>query len=493
MSLRTGPKKALASQARGLLSSTVFATTVLCIVISAVVANRSQAAAKPEKEDPSRIATSVTPVPASSSASAKARTCAAESSTQTALRCAAEMAGQRVASFAWQLQQQVAEQNSANNAAGFFTCPISLYIALGLAMGGAGTSSSTQQEFYHLLHQDKPHMLGLVKPKPATESEVEDLLQSLSQLSTSLLQQDKGGRDGGAEMILANGIWTNKVEVQPEYAAQMLKLFQAVVRQAENADVINQWAAQVTKGLIKQAIPPGMPFDLVLTNAVYFKGLWEYAFKKESTQKKPFKLKGGATAQVDMMSKTFKPAPLNSPLVKYTQNSKYEAVRLPYKGTTISAVVVLPNADSAKHGVAAAAAKLDIGELLNPDQYKAVSQRGLIVELPKFKVKTESVSLKKHLLSMGVKDAFDERSANFKKLSEDPLFISDVLQSVCVIVDEEGTEAAAVTAVVMLRSAAVMAPPDRITYDRPFLFMLLDDSTSTPLFVGTVLDPSKSV
>ena len=67
-----------------------------------------------------------------------------------------------------------------------------------------------------------------------------------------------------------------------------------------------------------------------------------------------------------------------------------------------------------------------------------------------------------------------------------------LLPQVCVIVDEEGTEAAAVTAVVMLRSTAVMAPPNKITFDRPFLFMLVEDSTSTPLFVGTVLDPSKS-
>lgn len=90
----------------------------------------------------------------------------------------------------------------------------------------AGPSSSTQQELYHLLHQDKQRLLGLVQPTSASEAEVEDLLQSLSHLNTALLQQGQGKGHGGAEMILANGIWTNKVEVRAEYAAHMHKLFQ---------------------------------------------------------------------------------------------------------------------------------------------------------------------------------------------------------------------------------------------------------------------------
>lgn len=141
MSLHSASRRSLPSRARGRLVGffgVLFATFIAYLALSAYLASHRRAGARQKEEAPTRIAPSVTKVSASGSAPSRAPSCAAESSSPAISSCAAGMAGQHVASFAWQLQQQVSEHNAASNAAGFFTCPISLYIALGLAMGGAG-------------------------------------------------------------------------------------------------------------------------------------------------------------------------------------------------------------------------------------------------------------------------------------------------------------------------------------------------------------------
>eukprot|EP00882_Tetradesmus_deserticola_P009086 GHRQ01009586.1.p1 GENE.GHRQ01009586.1~~GHRQ01009586.1.p1 ORF type:complete len:499 (+),score=186.84 GHRQ01009586.1:120-1616(+) len=411
-----------------------------------------------------------------------------------------KMAGQRIAAFAGQMLGQ--SRIASADVSGTFLSPVSLYIALGLALNGAGSGSETEQQIFHLLHQDTSWLLGLVPPQPAAPADVQQLTAELAGLCDSLLQQqqqqrgaDSSNAEAGAELLIANGVWTNGVPLHEHYTTKMMQLFKAEVREVDSADAINEWAARVTKGLITTAVPPGTAFDLVLTNAVYFKGLWEYAFNKEATSRQDFKTDGGAEVQVDMMSKRFKAAEQSAPgarKVQYSETHKYQAVRLPYKGSTISAFVVLPSERLAAQGIAAAAGQLDVGELLDASSYRDVGPAGLDVQLPKFKVATQPTSFKQELQALGLTAPFADKDADFIQLSPQSLYISDVLQSACVIVDEQGTEAAAVTAVVMLRATAAMAATPLIRFDRPFLFMLVDDASSTPLFVGTVSDPSKS-
>jgi serpin B len=267
----------------------------------------------------------------------------------------------------------------------------------------------------------------------------------------------------------------------------MLQLFQAKVEQADSVDVINAWAAEATKGLIKEAIPPGTPFDLVLTNAVYFKGLWDFPFDKADTFDGPFITSTGQIVQVPMMSRTFKSHGLcNNPnhKVVWADNDRYTAIRLPYKDTSISAIAVLPRHTSA---IEAEIAKFDVHELLNPASYQPLPSSGVHLYMPRFKVQTRCVSLKQSLIQLGLKTVFDPDKADFSRLSDQPLFISDVLHSVSVIVDEAGTEAAALTICVTMWAG--LSPPV-IRMDRPFLFMLADNATGTLLFVTTVVDPS---
>ncbi|KAF8066248.1 SS4 [Scenedesmus sp. PABB004] len=426
------------------------------------------------------------------------------------------MAGAHIAQLAWRLQAELAAKPAADGS-GAFASPLSLALALALALRGAGSGSATQQELYHLLHQDKGRLLGLLAPAPASAADVDALLASLAALFNGL----RAGAGEGCELVLANGVWTNKIAVRPEYAAAMLAQFEAEVAEAQSTDIINAWAERVTKGLIKVAVPPGTKFDLVLTNAVYFKGLWAHAFKKEATSTQPFRLEGGGEAQVELMSRAFKASDMadpGTPKVMFAQKpGAYSAVRLPYKGTSIVAVAVLPDEGLAKEagGVAAAAARLPMAELLSAASFERVGGAGLHVALPRFKVaSSEPASLKGELVKLGVRGAFDPDAADFSALSPTPLYISDVLQSVraraagaarprargragarasrdrdrdraarpqvCVIVDEEGTEAAAVTAVTMMRCAAFVPTPV-LRFDRPFLFMLVDDATPAAL------------
>lgn len=171
----------------------------------------------------------------------------------------------------------------------------------------------------------------------------------------------------------------------------------------EGVEPINAWAARVTKGLITTAVPPGTPFDVVLTNAVYFKGLWELPFDKAATQDLPFRLSGsaaGSSVGVPMMFKTFKPSDATSSrerYVRYAAALDYSAVRLPYRGGTISALAVLPSEGALSHAggdVTKALAALDVGRLLDERHFRKPPPAGLDLLLPKFTIKSECVSLK---------------------------------------------------------------------------------------------------
>ncbi|KAF6258701.1 serine protease inhibitor-domain-containing protein [Scenedesmus sp. NREL 46B-D3] len=410
------------------------------------------------------------------------------------------MAGQRIAAFAGQMLRQSSKPDA--DASGSFLSPLSLYIALGLALNGAGSGSETEQQIFHLLHQDKSRLLGLMPPAPAAPADVRQLTTELAGLCDSLVQQQQqqqGGSHssntvGSAQLIVANGVWTQGVPVHQQYAAQMLQLFQAEVREVGSADAINEWAGRATKGLITTAVPPGTAFDLVLTNAVYFKGLWEYAFKKEATNRQAFKTDGGAEVQVDMMAKRFKAAEqsgASARKVQYADTHKYQAVKLPYKGSTISALLYCL-ASSWQHR---ALQQQQHSWMLRSCWLPASTGRwGCWAGCRAAEVQGENAAdvTEEGAGGSGVVCALCGQGGRLSPAQPRAVVHQRCTAKRVCDCDEEGTEAAAVTAVVMLRATAVMAATPLIRFDRPFLFMLVDDASSTPLFVGTVSDPSKS-
>eukprot|EP00877_Chromochloris_zofingiensis_P007336 jgi/Chrzof1/2856/Cz12g01120.t1 len=380
--------------------------------------------------------------------------------------------------FGFSLYKAALEFSSLGTAtAGGFTSPVSVYSALALALAAAGPNSPTHSEMLKV-------MLPSTNVTDTAAAET-DLNQQLTTLQTQL----RAAAGNGSELLLANGLWVAKSlgiksAFQAGFADSLMHTFQAPVREVSSVTEINDWAAEATKGLITKAIPEGTPFDFVLTNTLYFKGLWEYPFKIESTLNKPFTTDTNEVVQVPMMRKLFK----SSEALQYTAvEGSYQAVRLPYRGGKFSAIAILPDQSRSDLG-AFLGADVDLTFLLAPGSWQRPKGGQIDVSLPKFKIQTQT-SLAKALSHLGMKAAFTP-AANFSHGLTQPWHISDVIHMVVVEVDETGTEAAATTAVVMRNAALVGQRPLQLIFDRPFLLLVVHDDSQLPIFLGKVKDPS---
>ncbi|KXZ55631.1 hypothetical protein GPECTOR_2g1181 [Gonium pectorale] len=278
-------------------------------------------------------------------------------------------------------------------------------------------------------------------------------------------------------MILANSVWTAAgVQLKAAYVEQMQTLFQATAREAvHGAQDVNDWVADVTRGMIKTLVQ-GDNFKSILANAIYFKGLWEHAFKKDLTQPATFTTASGAAKQVDMMQHEFA---ARDNIHGARKEGLYDAVVLPYQGGAFSAVALLP-----APGVTVAQALRDWAEV--PQELAPMG--ALLVKLPRFKAST-SLTLGPVLKSLGVRAAFTPGVADFSRMADPGLFVSDIVHKAVVEVDEEGTVAAAATAVIMC--LCVPLPPAELVFDRPFAFIIRHNPTGLPAFIGAVNDPTK--
>lgn len=370
---------------------------------------------------------------------------------------------------------------------GAIISPISVWFALVLLFNGAGPGTKTQTELWKAIGPDSTGF---------TASAAADFNKQASTLQKRLNAQ----QGQGLTLVIANAVWTKDLQVQKSYADDMKMQFNAEVQSVSSVAPINAWAEKVTNGMIKQVVPPGLPFNMIITNAVYFKGLWEYAFDKTSTRKQNFNAVTSSgerkVVQVDMMSRSFKTRDLQgTQTIRYADmEGQYRAVRMPYKGSTgLVAIFVLP--DKSFKSINDAAVKITGEAVLSKKNWVSLFDIStLSVSLPRFKVSVSQLDLTKTLQSptIGITAAFDAKVADFSKISDTPLFVTKVMQSAVVQVDESGTEAAAVTSVVMVTTSFRPDSTPPLVFDRPFLFFLVDETTQTVLFQGPVTDPSKS-
>ena len=360
-----------------------------------------------------------------------------------------------------------------------------------LAMTYAGSDGDTRVEMAKVLHYPKSD--------PELSDSFAALRRSLDAAVAKSEERAKNSPRSGApsEPItfqVANGLFGQKGYdfrrafldlIEQSYGAAFEQL-DFVKNAPEAAGRINAWVEDQTHGRIRDLIPTGAldaNTRLVIANAVYLKAPWSEAFLPSATRLEPFHVGGGAQTDVPMMHRRDR--------LGYAKYDGFSAVTIPYGGDDLHFLVLVPDD---LNGLSALEAKINVSMVADCAHRE---QRDVILHLPKFKLQPPTVSLGRELQSLGMKSAFDlpKGSANFDRLAprkpNDYLFISDVFHKTYIAVDEKGTEAAAATAVAMMRSTARIEPakPVEVIVDRPFLFAIQHAPTGTCLFLGQVTDP----
>jgi serpin B len=246
---------------------------------------------------------------------------------------------------------------------------------------------------------------------------------------------------------------------------------------ARNA--INDWVAEETEDKIEDLIPAGAidPLTwLVLANAIYFNGSWLHPFSQNATAQAPFYTVDGSEISVDLMK-------LFGERFSYHQGQNLQALNLPYLSSDFVMTLLVP--DEGGYEEFETSLTLDsLSEILSNMSFERVD-----LEMPKFDFES-SVNANNPLIALGMGDAFDPERADFSGITEEEeLMITDVLHKATITVDEEGTEAAAATAVIVGVTSAMPDEPISLVIDRPFMFMIRHLQTNTILFMGRVLQP----
>src|SRR5262245_22107003 len=243
---------------------------------------------------------------------------------------------------------------------------------------------------------------------------------------------------------------------------------------------INRWVEQKTRDKIRDLLPPGQPAAdtrLVVANAVYFKATWKETFSKEGTANGPFHAPGGDVSVPLMHQKEAFP---------YAETPEVQVLELPYVASDATLFVVLPRAADGLPALEKSLTAAAFQGWLDSVKYKEVE-----LTFPKFKV-TVASDLIPPLRDLGMKSAFDPKTADFGGITEQPpLYVTGALHKTFLSVDEDGSEAAAATAVVAGITAAPAMKSVAFTADHPFLFGIRHRATGTILFLGRVVDPTK--
>lgn len=368
--------------------------------------------------------------------------------------------------FALDLYQQLRTEEG-----NLFFSPSSLSIAL--AMTYAGAAGTTEAEMAETLHFPMP------------QAELHDGMWALQSFWKT--QDTKNGY----RLHLANRLWgqldytflpefLNTTRI--EYGAELARLDFAT-KTEDSRQTINTWVEDQTQDKISDLIPSGLlPSDtkLVLTNAVYFKGDWTEPFDKESTKDEDFHITGDEKVKVPLMYQQEK--------FRYAAVDGLQVLEMPYGDKSLSMLILLPKTID---GIPGLEAKLTLDNL---KQWTAnLNSQKVKVYVPKFKT-TSQFEMSDTLKSLGMISAFDPLTADFSGMTGGKdLFISAAIHKAFVDVNEEGTEAAAASGIVMRPTSFRPEPKEPPTFraDHPFVFLIRDNRNGAFLFLGRVTDPSE--
>jgi len=363
--------------------------------------------------------------------------------------------------FSFDLYKKLKDENKEKN---LFYSPASISIAL--AMTYAGARGNTEKQMADVLNftlpQDRLHLAY-----------------------SKLIENLKSAKD--YELSIANALWLQKdYKLLQEFLNIMGKYYKGgfnevdYIGDPQGARIkINDWVSKETKEKIKDILQPGditKLTRLVITNAIYFKGKWLTEFDKEFTRDEDFYLINGQKTKVKMMYQENR--------FNYYENDDLQLLEMPYKGDKVSMVIILP-----KTGKFVTVENM-MDEKKLQEWLKNAMKTKVKVYIPRFKF-TQMFGLSKVLSDMGMEDAFSPGAADFSGINgqKNDLYISKVIHKAFVEVNEEGTEAAAATAVILDIKALI----EELVFkaDHPFIFFIRDKEAGSILFMGRVMDPNK--
>ncbi|HPZ08812.1 MAG TPA: serpin family protein [Candidatus Eremiobacteraeota bacterium] len=297
-----------------------------------------------------------------------------------------------------------------------------------------------------------------------------------------LLMETLERNDKKIELSIANSLWLRRdMKFKTDFIKRCKDFYSAEVSNNFSTEAINGWVKKKTNNKIDKIIDR-IPDNtiLYLINAIYFKGKWQYEFDKKKTVDKDFHLLNGSKKKWPMMSRGGK--------FNYYKGDNFQAVSLPYGDGSTSMYVFLPDKNKGLE---------EFQKNLNGKNWeswmKSFQMKEGDIILPRFKIEYETL-LNNSLSSLGMAIAFDQSKADFRgmcDISSGNIYISKVIHKTFVEVNEEGTEAAAVTAVAMSLKSVAHQPPERfhMVADHPFFFAIRDNKTGTVLFMGSIVEP----
>ncbi|MBF0544358.1 MAG: serpin family protein [Candidatus Riflebacteria bacterium] len=357
----------------------------------------------------------------------------------------------------------------SKNSGNLFFSPFSIWQALGMARAGAIGETARQMDsaLQFTLSPDRLHA-------------------ACNALDLALASRGSGST--GFIFRIANSLWCQKgLTFLSSFLDTLALNYDAGVhildfaKDPEIARVaINAWVASMTEQKITELLAPGMTeilrsTQLVLTNAVYFKADWLHKFEKSLTASASFICADGPSVGVSMMNQTG--------AFSYSQGDLWQAVELPYDGNNVSLVLILP----------ATGTEQAFSASLNSAKWQSIigtlTSKAVRIRLPKFKFSAE-LTLADTLKALGMQIPFTD-AADFSGITSfAKLCISDVIHQAFISVYEDGTEAAAATAIVIIGTAAPAQDYTLVEFNRPFLFFIRDRVTGTILFLGRVDNPA---
>ena len=362
--------------------------------------------------------------------------------------------------FVFAFYSEIAKDSPESN---LFLSPFSISTAFSMAYeGAAGNTASEMQQVFGFISDDQKRR--------------ESISDTLAKLDS---------KNDLYKLQIANALWVKDgYQIKQNYLDTATTYYDSTVDNVDfvtndGVNKINKWTSEKTQGKIKDVLAPDSTDELtrmVITNAIYFKGKWGNQFNPGNTSDKLFWLDKDNSVTVPMMKSP-------ADMFDYYETKDLQAIKMYYVGGDISMIVLLPKD---KNGLGSLEDSLNMQKL---DFIRDMMTREpLTIQMPKFEFETE-YKLVDSLENLGIHDAFDKNNADFQGMTDEQVYLDQAIHKAFVNVNEEGTEAAAITALVVRAQSGPPEPRHEFVADHPFVFIIQENNTGEILFIGRLANP----